>query len=338
MGVKESARRTYEASEFPSRLHIQTQSYCNADCIFCPYSETEATQSMGRMSWELYTKIIDEASRHNVQRCALLLMNEPLLDKDLHRRIRYAKDKFPERTEVMITSNGSVLTEKKTGELIDSGLDRIKISIQGVDPEVYEHTMGGLKYEKTIEGVRRLIKAVRKSKNKTPRVVLSIVATGANEKEVRRFKRYWRLRGVKATSVIFENKAGNVKLRHGELAPHGLTPFKSCFRPFRTFYVLWNGDVIPCCADWGRELILGNVREHTISEVWHSEPVRKLRGAIQGWDLEQLPAICRACSKAVRSGAHHVNPLRGLANRLKGMFGTDRHLTEEEEELDGLSL
>jgi radical SAM protein with 4Fe4S-binding SPASM domain len=334
MGVKEHARRTYEVPEFPDRFHIQTQSYCNADCIFCPYTETANTLSMGKMPWELYQKIIDEAAQHDVQRCALLLMNEPLLDLELPKKIRYAKEKFRPRTEVMITSNGSVLSDRKIGELVDSGLDRIKISIQGLDPQVYEHTMGGLKYDKTVAGVKKLITAVKRSKNRTPRVVLSIVATGSNEMEVRRFKMYWRLHGVKATSVVFENKGGNVKLKGGVLAPKGLTPFKACFRPFRTFYILYNGDVIPCCADWGRKIVLGNVEKQSIREIWHGEPANRLRDAIRTWDMEKLPPICRACSKANSTGAHHANPLKQALNWVKGIFGADRHLTEEEEEMD----
>jgi len=335
MGVKEAARKTHDVPEFPDRLHIQTQSYCNADCIFCPYTETARTQSMGKMSWELYTKIIDEAARHPVQRCSLLLMNEPLLDLDLARKIRYAKERFSPRTEVMITSNGSVLTDRKIKELLESGLDRIKISIQGLDPRVYERTMGGLSYEKTIAGVRKLIKAVRASRARRPRVVLSIVATGSNETEVRRFKRYWRFRGVKATSVVFETKAGNVKLEGGVLAPKGLVPFRTCFRPFRTLYVLWNGDVIPCCADWGRKLILGNVERQSVGDVWHGEPANRLREAIRAWDPERLPPMCRSCAKATATGAHQKNPLKALVNRVKAFFGADRHLTAEEEELDG---
>lgn len=336
MGVKEPARRTQVVPEFPDRLHIQTHSWCNAGCIFCPYSRIAREKPMGRMSWELYTKIIDEASQYNLQRCALLLMNEPLLDHDLPRKIRYAKDRFPERTEVMITSNGSVLSDEKIKGLIDSGLDRIKISIQGLDPAVYEYTMGKLQYDRTIEGVRRLIRAVRQSKSKKPRVVLSIVATGSNIKEVRRFKRYWRLRGVKATSVIFENKAGNVELRGGELAPAGLRSPQTCFRPFRTSYILWNGDVILCCSDWGREVILGNVQRQSIREIWHGNPANDVREAIRHWDLETLPPICRSCFKAEATGAHHKKPvlIKELADSFMGLFGADRHRTEEEEEKD----
>ncbi len=337
MGDKEHARKTYDVPEFPDRLHIQTQSWCNAACIFCPYPFTSKVLPMGKMSWDLYRKIIDEASRHDVQRCALLLMNEPLLDPDLPARIKYAKERFQARTELMITSNGSVLTDEKIKGLVESGLDRIKVSIQGLDPEVYRHTMGGLKYDKTIAGVKKLIKAVRASERKRPKVMLSIVATGSNEREVRRFKLYWRLRGVKATSVIFENKAGNVKLT-SELAPHGLRPFKTCYRPFRTFYVLWNGDVIPCCADWGKKLVLGNVQKSTIKEIWHGEPATKLRESIKAWDMGTLPNICKACSKATAVGAHHIRPLRKLAklrDRMLALVGLDRHVTADEDEEDG---
>ena len=128
--------------EFPERLHIQTISYCNARCMFCAYPRIVDRVSHGIMADDVYQKIIDEAELYHPKRISLLLMNEPLLDRKLPERIAYAKEKLGDGTEITITSNGSLLTQKIIDRLIDAGLDSIKISIQGLTRETYEEIMG----------------------------------------------------------------------------------------------------------------------------------------------------------------------------------------------------
>ena len=43
---------------------------------------------------------------------------------------------------------------------------------------------------------------------------------------------------------------------------------KKCVRPFREMIVLYNGDVVLCCADSGSEFKLGNLNKHTLEQIW----------------------------------------------------------------------
>ena len=165
------AERYETPPEYPVRLHIQTISYCNAHCLFCAYPAVADTISHGIMEDAVYKKIIDEASEYQPKRISLLLMNEPLLDRKLPERIAYAKEKLGEETEVTITSNGSVLTPKIIGRLIDSGLDRIKISIQGITRDTYERVMG-LNYDRTFKGINLLVDTLKERRASRPGVVL----------------------------------------------------------------------------------------------------------------------------------------------------------------------
>jgi len=275
--------------EYPVRLHIQTISYCNAHCLFCAYPEVAGRVSHGIMEDAVYTKIIDEAAQYHPKRISLLLMNEPLLDRKLPERIRYAKQRLGGETEVTITSNGSLLTPKIIDRLIDSGLDRIKISIQGLTKDTYEQIMG-LNYERTFQGINRLVDTLKQRKASQPKVVLSMVNVGHNEDEIRKYKRHWRRKGIKATTVAFENKGGNIK-EDISLHPFGLQTMERCYRFNRCAYILYNGDVIPCCADWARTVVLGNVKEKSLREIWHGDRYQEFRAK---YVTAEIPE-CRDC-------------------------------------------
>ena len=307
--------------EFPERLHIQTISYCNAKCLFCAYPHVADKVTHGIMKDDVYRKIIDEAALYRPKRIALLLMNEPLLDRKLPERIAYAKEKMGDSTEVTITSNGSILTPKIINSLIDSGLDRIKISIQGLTRDTYEKIMG-LNYQRTFDGINRLVETMKERKAKKPRVVLSMVNVGHNEDEIRQYKRHWRKKGIKATSVAFENKGGNIA-ENIELHPFGLKPRTRCYRFNRCAYIIYNGDLILCCADWLRSVVLGNVREKSIREIWQSERLNEIRNNFLKGNHALLPEICQQCKKTRLAMRSHRN-LKGIYQKCLSYFQDQR--------------
>jgi len=315
------AERYETPPEFPERLHIQTISYCNAKCLFCAYPRVTDRITHGIMEDGVYKKIIDECALYKPKRVALLLMNEPLLDRKLPERIAYAKDKLGKETEVTITSNGSILTPKIVNRLIDSGLDRIKISIQGLTKDTYEKIMG-LSYERTFGGIHLLSNILKERKAHRPKVVLSMVNVGHNEDEIRRYKHYWRKKGIKATSVAFENKGGNIE-ESVELAPFGMQARKKCYRFNRCAYIVYNGDVILCCADWSRSVILGNVKEKSLKEIWHGERLNEIRKNFLNGNFEGLPEICRNCKKT-RLGMRSHRNLKGIYQKCLSYFQDQR--------------
>ncbi len=307
--------------DFPERLHIQTISYCNAKCLFCAYPYIVDKVSHGIMEDAVYQKIIDEAAQYQPKRISLLLMNEPLLDKKLPDRIAFAKQKLGNGTEITITTNGSLLTQNIIDRLIDAGLDRIKISIQGLTRETYEKIMG-LDYRRTVEGIERLINTLQQRNLQKPKIVLSMVSVGHNEDEIRKYKRYWRKRGIKATTVAYENKGGNIE-DNVELHPFGLEQRQRCYRFNRCAYIIYNGDVILCCSDWARSVVLGNVREQSIKEIFHCKRLNEIRNNFRTGAYHSLPPVCQNCKKTRLPKSSH-RTLKGIYQKFLGFFQDQR--------------
>ncbi|HEX9508022.1 MAG TPA: radical SAM protein, partial [Myxococcales bacterium] len=130
--------------KFPRNIQIQTQTGCNADCVFCPYGATADSQPKGKMDWGLFRKIVDESAHYRVRRISPYLMNEPFVDREIFERIRYINEANP-RAKVIITTNGSLLTPPVVDRVLGlgEGLHEIAISVQGIDAEAYEKTMRG---------------------------------------------------------------------------------------------------------------------------------------------------------------------------------------------------
>ena len=262
---------------------------CNADCVTCP--REEMTRKPGTMEMDLYEKIIRECSRYKIRCLHLHNFGEPLLDKLLSERIRIAKKAGLKR--VKIISNGSLLTEEKTRELIESGLDELKISIDGHSPETFEKIRKKLKYADVVENIRQFIKIRDGQGSATPRLTLNFVRSKDNLSEEKAFIQYWR---GKVDSISID-KVHNWGIQY-------LNPLKKsvirkpCLRVWNTFTVLWNGEVALCCLDYDGKVILGNLEQESFQDIWQGEKLRRIRQYHIQADLSQIP-ICENCSKSM---------------------------------------
>ena len=299
--------------EFPKRINIQTQAGCNARCVFCPSHQVSGKIPMGKMDWSLFKKIVDECAMHDMDRINPFSQNEPLIDKEIAQRVAYIKEKCGDRVTSLVISNGSLLTEQLMHSFIDVGLDRIKISLQGLTSDSYEQVMVGLKHAVTYANVERAINILKSRKAKKPKLTVTTVTTGVNESEIRKWKRYWRRQGVKATASPCENRGGNIASSK-KLYPYGLVPNLGCKRPHHEAVVVYNGDVLLCCVDWWRTVRLGNLREQTLEDIWNCEKVRKIRLAHAAGDVDALPKICRDCKISHLPARQHLS-LKGLHQR-----------------------
>lgn len=261
----------------------------------CPYPEVHEDLPQGVMDDELYHKIIDECSEHTeLKLIQLFLMNEPLMDRKIVERINYAKEKNPHAV-VSITSNGALLTENMADRLAQSKLYSLFISINGSSPETYRRIMG-LDYEKVLRNVNYLIDI----QPRRLKVFIYVVDMRGMEPEIEEAIAYWQKRGVKVHVMPVVNRGGNVlnfaklKLRQ-VVEPQGPCPllFGAC--------ILYNGDVILCCADWRRDVIMGNVRNRSLHDVWRCEKYNHYRGMHLLKRTSEL-RLCQSCS-TIRIGA-----------------------------------
>ena len=279
---------------FPRNLQIQTQTGCNADCIFCPYGTTADSQPKGKMDWDLFRKIVDETVGYRVRRISPYLMNEPFVDREIFERIRYINRVNP-RAKVILTSNGSLLTEDVVARVVElgDGLHELAISVQGIDREAYEKTMrGGLRFDRTMANVERLLEAMRRRKATRPALWITMVDTELID--AKKAVEYWRGRGVNARYTMLENRGGNIAGAE-EMAHHRqMDYFSDCTRLFKQAYIKFNGDLVLCCTDYEAKMILGNVREKSLYEVWNGEVATSIRRKFLSDRIGEI-SLCSVC-------------------------------------------
>jgi MoaA/NifB/PqqE/SkfB family radical SAM enzyme len=301
----------------PPRVQIQTQSGCNGRCVFCPNEDTlKEEMAHGKMSPDLFHKIIDELAETKPRRVMLYLQNEPLADKRMPQFVEYTAKAIPDTT-TLITTNGTYLTEDRAEALIEAGLKRLKVSLQSLDNATNREIMGydADKVVENVLGVKRIMNRKRIKKDRFD-LRVSMVVTKKNRAEIDRAHRFWRRNGIRLVTSALENRGGNISeaidLNTGQMRSMG-----NCQRPSKDMCILFNGDVVLCCVDWFRTTILGNVADQSIREVWNAQTVTQIRDALREGNVAAMPHVCANCTESACPNEHrHGHALKRFLKRV----------------------
>ena len=263
----------------PEIVQIESTNICNAKCVFCP--RDDMLRKQGIMSFDLFRKVVDECAELGISHVRVHNYGEPFVDRQLVEKVRYAKQKGIR--EVGMISNGSLITDEVARGMIDAGLDAINISVDAAGREVFESTRVGLKYDKVIGNIERLVRIRAELGRRRPKLILSFVRQN-NSHDEQAFIEHWRSIADKIHVTDLHNWAGTLNTESDVNYP--------CYRPWLTFTVLWDGRVSLCCADFDGRTVLGDMKTSSIREIWNAEPYREARRL----HLESGgPDICRAC-------------------------------------------
>src|SRR5713226_6411189 len=127
-----AAERGVIAEAEPVCLYLETTNRCNLLCTTCPRT-FEVLEPPGDMSWALFTRVVDQFPR--IARVVLHGVGEPMMVRALPRMIRYLKDRG---AYVLFNTNGTLLTARKGRELIDAGLDELRVSLDAAEPDAFK--------------------------------------------------------------------------------------------------------------------------------------------------------------------------------------------------------
>ena len=263
----------------PEIVQIESTNICNAKCVFCPRDDMDRKQ--GVMDMALFRKVADECAALGIEHVRMHNYGEPFVDRSLVEKVRYAKQVgIP---QVGMISNGSLISEEAARGMIEAGLDAINISVDASGKDVFEKTRVGLKYDKVIGNIERLVRLRADAGKTRPKLILSFVRQDNSEDE-RAFIEHWRKIADKIHVTDLHNWAGTLNQQSQVNYP--------CYRPWLTFTALWDGRVSLCCADFDGRTILGDLRTQSIQAIWNSDAYR----AVRRQHLESGgPDICRAC-------------------------------------------
>ncbi len=148
----------------PVKVIIENTNACNAHCVFCV--RDKLTRKIGFMDFSLFKKIIADCVDLKVKEVAIYRFGEPLLDPYFSQKVAYAKRAGIE--VVSTNTNASLLTKETANEILESGLDRIYISLDSNTKEIYEKIRKGLNYDIVKNNINRLVELKNARKQKNP--------------------------------------------------------------------------------------------------------------------------------------------------------------------------
>ena len=286
--------------DYPRYVSIQTTSLCNASCIFCPYPEIKRLFPHKVMEDKLFKKIINDCSNNPyLQFINLFMNNEPLTDPRIVERINYVKKIIPQ-TYVNIYTNGLLLTAKTGDRLMKSKFDWISISFHGIRKETIEKTMG-IPYDTALHRISAFIKNVKKEKVYVKEFVGINFLKHENltDEEIEEAISYWKSLGIGHIAYYPGpiSRAGNVtNLRK----THSKAKILGCSSVLEDemIHILEDGKVTLCCMDWRREVILGDLNNQSIHEIWKGKR-KEVWEMIQGRAEIPEDFLCRRCEEAI---------------------------------------
>lgn len=253
-------------------VNLELTNHCNLHCSFCPTGNGLMKRARGFMSDAIFSRALDTAGA--LEFVLLFQWGEPLLHPDFDKLALAARRRG---LRALLTTNGTLLDDRRVRRLLDAELDRVTISIDG-DAHTHE-TVRGVPLARTHEGLRRLL-AARAEHPRPPAVDVSMVVAPETIAAAAGFSRTWadQVDRVQQIPLLTE---GRRRTR--------------CREPWRSGpVVLQDGRVTVCCVDHDGELTVGRVQEQGLREIWNGPAMREVRRRHACGDL---PDICARCTE-----------------------------------------
>jgi len=279
----------------PGGVEIELTSHCNVACGFCPHPKMERTK--GIMSIELIKKIIDDCSTNGINDILFCGFGEPLLDKRLPEIILYAKEKKINRTR--ITTTGYLLNKDLAKKIFSSGLDEISLSVDATTSVTYDQVRKiktplknhSSHFDVISDNIKDLV-SLFKEENFNTRVFLRFLVTNNNQSEVQEFqKKFANLHDKILTEFWFNLHNWTDSL---QISPKPKGVQKPCHNLWTGLIFRYNGDVSLCCLDYENKEVMGNIKTHSISEIWQNEKFKRFRALHNKRELNQIN-LCKDC-------------------------------------------
>jgi MoaA/NifB/PqqE/SkfB family radical SAM enzyme len=178
----QQAKKTKEVRHpaMPFALSVEPTTSCNLRCPECISGLRDFTRPTGMLELDLYKKIISEVKNHVIY-LTLYFQGEPYLNRHFFDFARIAHDAG---IYTNTSTNAHYFDEENARKTVECGLDRVIVSIDGLDQQTYEKYRIGGKLNKVTAGIRNLVEMKKKLKSRTPFIDLQFIAMGTNEHQL----------------------------------------------------------------------------------------------------------------------------------------------------------
>lgn len=294
----------------PISISFEPTTSCNLRCPECPSGLRAFTRETGMLKKDFFSETIDQLAS-DLMYLTFYFQGEPYLNPSFLDMVQYASKKG---IYTATSTNAHYLTEANARKTIESGLDRLIISIDGTTQDVYQQYRVGGQLDKVLQGARNIVKWKKELKSRTPFVIFQFLVVKPNEHQMDDVKRLAEEIGV--DDVWFKT----AQVYDYENDPHGLIPTKDkysryrtnpdgshtfknsldnqCWRLWHSPVITWDGLVVPCCFDKDAQHRLGDLKSKPFKEVWHNKEYVHFR--TQLLKGRKNIDICANCSEGTK--------------------------------------
>jgi len=258
---------------------------------------------------KFFRKVIDEVSPLTFY-LTFYFQGEPYLNSRFLEMVNYARAK---KMYTATSTNAHYLDDENARQTVESGLDRLIISIDGTSQETYEQYRVGGEFQKVMDGTKNIIRWKKQLRSKTPYVIFQYLVVKPNEHQTEEVKKLAKELGVDEvtfkTAQVYDYVNGNPLIPENSTYSRykknkdGTYSLKNkllnhCWKLWHSCVITWDGKVVPCCFDKDAKHPMGNLQEKTFREIWRDKAYRDFRSALlkSRGEID----ICKNCSEGTK--------------------------------------
>ncbi|MCU7552767.1 SPASM domain-containing protein [Chitinophagaceae bacterium LB-8] len=294
----------------PISISFEPTTSCNLRCPECPSGLRAFSRPTGMLQKDFFRETIDQLYK-DLTYLVFYFQGEPYLNPDFLNMVQFASSR---KIYTATSTNAHYLNDANARRTVESGLDRLIISIDGTTQEVYQQYRVGGKLSKVLEGAANIVRWKKELKSKTPFVIFQFLVVRHNEHQIEEVKQLAKQIGVdevrlKTAQVYdFEHDPNQLipsisKYSRYRRNADGKMQFKGnnqnhCWRLWHDPVITWDGSIVPCCFDKDAQHKMGSLQQQSFKEIWHNPSYQHFRHQVL--QSRKNIDICANCSEGVK--------------------------------------
>jgi len=292
----------------PVSISIEPTTSCNLRCPECPSGLRSFSRPTGMLKESFFKEVTDQLHK-DIFYLIFYFQGEPFLNTDFIKMISYASSK---KIYTATSTNAHFLDDETARKTVESGLDRLIISIDGTTQDVYQQYRIGGSLEKVLEGTKNIVNWKKKLKSKKPFLIFQFLVVHPNEHQINDAMKLAEETGVNdiyfKTAQIYDFKKGSPlipetnqysryrKNKNGEYEIKNKL-LNHCWKLWHSSVITWDGKTVPCCFDKDAHYQMGDLKEQKFNTIWKGEQYKHFRQSVLKSRKEN--EICTNCSEGV---------------------------------------
>lgn len=301
-------KRPYPAGN-PFTISFEPTTACNLRCPECPSGLRSFTRDTGNLKTDFFKETLEQVYKDLVY-LIFYFQGEPYINPGFLEMVRYASER---RIYTITSTNGHFLNDSNARKTIESGLDRLIISVDGTTQETYEQYRKGGNLENVLQGAKNVVKWKRELKSATPHIIFQFLVVRPNEHQIEEVYKLAEEIGVNEvklkTAQVYTYENGNdlipKNLKYSRYIPLGDGSWKvrhslvnHCWKLWHSCVITFDGKVVPCCFDKDASHVLGDLKKELFKEIWSGESYTDFRRRIFKGRSEI--EICKNCTEGCK--------------------------------------